>query len=69
MEGAIGERLKREYNIIFDDWVALAGLIYNTESRQAILKIFGEYVTVAEKYHLPLLRQLQLGEQIKNLYH
>jgi hypothetical protein len=55
MEGALGERLKREYNIRFDDWVALAGLIHNTESRQAMLKILGEYVTIAEKYHLPMI--------------
>jgi S-methylmethionine-dependent homocysteine/selenocysteine methylase len=55
MEGAIGERLKREYNIVFDDMVALAGLIYNTDSRQAMLNIFREYVTIAEKYHLPFI--------------
>ena len=55
MEGALGERLKREYNIKFDDWVGLAGLIYNTEARQGILRIFGEYVTIAEKYQLPLI--------------
>lgn len=55
MEGAIGERLKREYNIIFVDRVALAGLIYNPDSRQAMLNIFSEYVAVAEKYHLPFI--------------
>ena len=55
MEGALGERLKREYNIIFDDRVAMAGLIYNDDSRKAMLNIFGEYVAVAEKYHLPFI--------------
>lgn len=55
MEGALGERLKREYNIIFDDKVAMAGLIYNANSRQAMLSIFGEYVSIAEKYHLPFI--------------
>jgi len=55
MEGALGERLKREYNIIFDDWIAMAGLIYNDDSRQALLNIFGEYMSIAEKYHLPFI--------------
>ncbi|MFZ5986872.1 MAG: homocysteine S-methyltransferase family protein [Bacillota bacterium] len=55
MEGALGERLKREYNIMFDDIVAMAGLIYNTDSRQAMLNIFREYVIIAEKYHLPFI--------------
>ena len=29
MEGALGERLKREYHIRFDEYVAMAGLIYS----------------------------------------
>ncbi len=55
MEGAIGERLKREYNIVFDDKVAMAGLVYNAKSRQAMLNIFKEYVSIAEKYNLPFI--------------
>jgi S-methylmethionine-dependent homocysteine/selenocysteine methylase len=55
MEGALGERLKREYNIIFHDRVAMAGLIYNGDSRQAMLNIFGEYAAIAEKYNLPFI--------------
>ena len=55
MEGAIGERLKREFNIVFDDWVAMAGLIYNTESKLAMKSIFEGYVKIAEKYHLPFI--------------
>lgn len=55
MEGAIGERLKREYNIKFDDNVAMAGLVYGADSRKAMLNIFTEYVTIAEKYGLPFM--------------
>ncbi len=40
MEGALGERLKREFNIMFDDKVAMAGLVYDTASRQAMQDIF-----------------------------
>lgn len=55
MEGALGERLKREYNIKFDDRVAMAGLIYDADSRKAMQNIFEEYVSVAEKYDLPFI--------------
>jgi S-methylmethionine-dependent homocysteine/selenocysteine methylase len=55
MEGALGERPKREFNIMFDDRVAMAGLIYNADSRQAMQNIFEGYVKIAEKYHLPFI--------------
>jgi S-methylmethionine-dependent homocysteine/selenocysteine methylase len=55
MEGAIGERLKREYNIRFDDKVAMAGLIYQSTARQALQNIYEEYVTIAAKYQLPFI--------------
>jgi S-methylmethionine-dependent homocysteine/selenocysteine methylase len=55
MEGAVGERLKREYAIAFDDKVAMAGLIYNTVSRQALFNIFSEYAAIAQKYNLPFI--------------
>lgn len=55
MEGSVGERLKREYNIIFDDRVAMAGLIYNDYARQAMQTIFEEYVAIATTYHIPFI--------------
>jgi len=55
MEGAIGERLKREYHIMFDNHVAMAGLIYNDNSRNALATIFKEYLSIAEKYRLPFI--------------
>jgi S-methylmethionine-dependent homocysteine/selenocysteine methylase len=55
MEGALGERLKRKYKIKFDDKVAMANLIYDDKSRQAMEIIFREYVKIAEKYSLPLI--------------
>lgn len=55
MEGALGERLKREYNIKLDDKVAMAGLIYDKKSRQAMQNIFEEYMKIAEKYNLPFI--------------
>lgn len=55
MEGALGERLKREFNIKFDDDVAMAGLIYSADSRGAMYSIFEEYLKIAEKYNLPFI--------------
>ena len=55
MEGALGERLKREFNIKFDDKVAMANLIYDDKSRQAMEFIFQQYVKVAEEYSLPFI--------------
>lgn len=53
MEGAVGERLKREYNIVFDKNVAMAGLIYDTRASEAMRNIFRKYAATAEKYLLP----------------
>ncbi|MDP4144083.1 MAG: homocysteine S-methyltransferase family protein [Bacillota bacterium] len=55
MEGALGERLKREYNIVFDDKVAMAGLIYDKKSRQAMQSIFEGYMKIAKEYNLPFI--------------
>ncbi|HEX9062468.1 MAG TPA: homocysteine S-methyltransferase family protein [Clostridia bacterium] len=55
MEGALGERLRREYNIRFDDNLALAGLIYNTDAKKAMKEIFTQYISIAERYNLPFI--------------
>lgn len=55
MEGALGERLKWEFNIKFDDKVAMANLIYDDKSRQAMEIIFQEYVKIVEIYNLPFI--------------
>ena len=36
MEGAIGERLKKEYGIVFDDNVAMASLVYSKKGRDTL---------------------------------
>lgn len=55
MEGALGERLKREYGMPFDPHVAMAGLVYGSESRTALTNIWSEYIHTAEKYSLPFI--------------
>jgi len=55
MEGALGERLKREYNLTFDAHVAMAKLIYDAAGRLALKNLWQEYIDIAKKYGLPFL--------------
>ena len=55
MEGALGERLKREYHLHFDNDVAMARLIYTPKGCSALKKIWLEYIEIARKYNLPFI--------------
>lgn len=55
MEGALGERLKREYNLSFDDDVAMANLIYSDKGRDALAQSWTDYMDIANKYSLPFM--------------
>lgn len=55
MEGALGERLKREYNICFDEHVAMAGLVYSEQGRKALTELWNGYLSVARRYKLPFV--------------
>lgn len=55
MEGALGERLKREYNLSFDNEVAMASLVYTEEGRKALSQLWEEYIIIAKKYNLPFI--------------
>ena len=55
MEGALGERLKREYSITFDEQIAMAGLIYEEKGAFALNALWNEYLEIARKYELPFL--------------
>lgn len=55
MEGALGERLKREYGLEIDGPVALASLVYTDTGRGALSNLWNEYIAIARKYHLPFL--------------
>lgn len=46
MEGALGERLKREYDIKIDGPVAMASLIYSEEGRNALRNLWSEYKNI-----------------------
>lgn len=55
MEGALGERLKREYHLKFDTNVDMAGFVYSEAGRIALRKLWNEYAEIAKTYHLPFL--------------
>jgi S-methylmethionine-dependent homocysteine/selenocysteine methylase len=55
MEGGLGERLKREYNIQMDNDIALAGHIYDESKRQALAELFEQYFDIAKKYDMPIM--------------
>lgn len=55
MEGALGERLKREYNIYPDEFVAMASHIYNKKSMHVLKVLFNQYIETANKYNLPIM--------------
>lgn len=55
MEGALGERLKREYHLVFDEQVAMARLVEREEGRRALCSLWTEYAEIAKRHRLPLL--------------
>lgn len=52
MEGALGERLKREYSITFDEQIAMAGLIYEEKGAFALKALWNEYSGCHSLYRL-----------------
>ena len=55
MEGALGERLKREYGLQTKGIVDMAGLVFQKAGREALSHIWCEYIEVARNYGLPFL--------------
>ncbi|HNW87486.1 MAG TPA: homocysteine S-methyltransferase family protein [Candidatus Limiplasma sp.] len=55
MEGALGERLKREYGLVTNGVAGMAGLVETEEGRNALRALWGEYIQVARKYGLPFM--------------
>ena len=55
MEGALGERLKREYALAFDEHVAMANLVNEERGAAALSRLWGEYIDIARRHGLPFL--------------
>ncbi len=55
MEGALGERLKREYGLSFAGPVAMAELVLSEAGRNALRSLWTGYAAIARRYGLPFL--------------
>lgn len=55
MEGALGERLKREYRLKIDGSVGMAGLVYTASGRHALKTLWKGYAGIARDFLLPFL--------------
>ena len=55
MEGALGERLKREYGLIFDENVDMAAMVYQPGARKALEELWSGYIDIAKRYDLPFM--------------
>lgn len=55
MEGALGERLKREYGLLPDDTVAFANIIYRRGGKEALLQLWNQYIEAAKTHGLPFI--------------
>jgi len=55
MEGALGERLKREYFLEFDTNVVMGNLIYSQQGRTALKNLWNEYAEIAYHHSLPFI--------------
>ena len=55
MEGALGERLKREFHLDINGVAAMAPLAYLPQGRAALTQLWGEYLSIAAAHGLPIL--------------
>lgn len=54
-EGAVGQRVEREFGLEPDPDIKYAGLIYDRAGRAALSSIYGSYLTLAEEFDLPIM--------------
>ncbi len=54
-EGAVIERVKCEFNYQLNPYIQNAAMVYNTDGRIILEKIYNQYISVAEKFNLPIL--------------
>lgn len=54
-EGAVLERVFREYQLEMPEHILHAGLIYNEAGRNALRTIYKEYMDIGNKYNFPLI--------------
>lgn len=73
-EGAIVERLRREYHIPLDNDIVHAGLIYDDKYRDILADIYKQYMDIAESFRLPIMimtptRRVNSERVSRSVYH
>ncbi len=53
-EGAVIERLRREYNVSLDPHILNAALIYTDEGKSLLASIYREYLDIGREHDLPM---------------
>lgn len=54
-EGAVGQRMEREYGLTPDPDIHYAALLYRADGRRALAEVYGQYLRIARDHALPLL--------------
>ena len=54
-EGAVAERLRREFSVQINPFVAHSALIYHSESRAILRSIYKQYINSAQRRNVPIL--------------
>lgn len=55
MEVALGERIKREFNINIDGTIAMIDLVCIENGIMALKSLWQEYIDISRKYQLPFI--------------
>lgn len=55
MEGALAERLKREYHLEEDKYIAWAAMVMKPQGQLALKELWTQYRSIAHQYGLPFL--------------
>lgn len=61
LEGALGERLKREYGLKIDGTAAMAPLVYDPQAQKALAALWAEYRGIAQEYACLFWRRRRLA--------
>jgi len=54
-EGAVGQRIEHEHGLSPDGNIFYAPLIYDPQGREALQKIYCQYLRIAQNYDIPIL--------------
>lgn len=54
-EGAVVERLRREYKVQLNQHVVHSGLVYDPKGRRILRDIYKQYIDIVRKSHIPMM--------------